>query len=281
MRVVVGAHRADVAPVAAVAVGRAGDVVVLVVVDGRLGAVDEPRHDVAAHVVLGALELGIAGDRVDEGVGVEDVVAHGGQHLVGRVGQADRIGRLLQEGADPVGRLRVDVDHAELVGQRDRLPDRRDRAAGAGLDVRLDHLGEVHPVDVVGADDDHDVGLLVDEEVQRLEDRVGAAEVPPLADPLLGRDRGDVVAEQVGHPPGGGDVPVEAVRLVLRQHDDLEVAGVDDVGEREVDEPVDAAERDSGFGPVGGERHQALALPAGKDDGEDLLAGGWALMPRN
>ncbi len=169
---------------------------------------------------------------------------------------------------------RVDVDDAELVGQLDRLPDRGDGAAGAGLDVRGHHLGEVHPVDVVGAHHDDDVGLLVGEQVERLVDRVRAAEVPPLADALLRRHRGDVVAEQVGHPPGRRDVPVEAVRLVLRQHDDLEVAGVDDVGQREVDEAVDPPERHRGLGPVGRQRHQALALTAGQDDGEDLLAGG-------
>ena len=55
VRVVVGPHRPDVAPVAAVAVGRAGHLVVLEVVDAGLVAADERRHDVAAHVVLGAL----------------------------------------------------------------------------------------------------------------------------------------------------------------------------------------------------------------------------------
>ena len=69
--------------------------------------------------------------------------------------------------------------------------------AGARLDVVGHHLREVHPVDVVGADHDDDVGLLVGEQVERLVDRVGAAEVPPLADALLRRHRGDVVAEQV------------------------------------------------------------------------------------
>ena len=168
----------------------------------------------------------------------------------------------------------VDVDHAELVGEADRLADRGDRAAGAGLDVVGHHLREVHPVDVVGTDHDDDVGLLVGEQVERLVDRVGAAEVPPLADALLRRHRGDVVAQQGGHPPGRRDVAVEAVRLVLRQHDDLEVAGVDDVGQREVDQPVDAAERHRRLGPVGRQRHQPLALAAGEDDREDLLARG-------
>ena len=138
------------------------------------------------------------------------------------------------------GSCRVDVDHPELVGQRDRLADRGHRARRAARDVLVDHLAEVHAVDVVGADHDDDVGLVVVHEVERLVDRVGAAEVPVLADPLLGRHRGDVVAQQGRHPPGGGDVAVEGVRLVLRQHDDAQVAAVDDVGQREVDEPVDA-----------------------------------------
>ena len=172
------------------------------------------------------------------------------------------------------GLARVDVDDAELVGEADRLADRGDRAAGAGLDVVGDHLREVHPVDVVGAHHDDDVGLLVGEQVERLEDRVRAAEVPPLAHALLGRHRGDVVAQQVGHPPGRGDVAVEAVRLVLREHDDLEVAGVHDVGQREVDQAVDPSERHRRFGPVGRERHQTLALTACQDDCEDLLARG-------
>ena len=119
-------------------------------------------------------------------------------------------------------------------------------------------------------------GSLVVHEVEALVDRVGAAEVPVLVDALLGRHGRDVVAEQRRHAPRLRHVRVEAVRLVLRQHDDLEVAGVDDVGQREVDEPVDAGERHGGFGPVGGERHQPLALPAGEHDGEDFRTSSWA-----
>ena len=207
-----------------------------------------------------------------EGVGVEDVVAHRGQHLVRAVGQALGVLGLLEEVADRVGVVRVHVDDAELVGQRDRLPDRRDGARRAGVDVLVDHLREVHPVDVVGTHDDHDVGPLVVHQVQGLEDRVGAAEVPVLADPLLRRHRGDVVAEHRRHPPGLRDVAVEAVGLVLREHDDLEVAGVHDVGQREVDEPVDARERHRRLGAVGRERHQPLALPTGEDDREHVPA---------
>ena len=108
----------------------------------------------------------------------------------------------------PVG---VGVDDAELVGlllRGTRMPG--DGHAGAGLHVLVDHLPRVHAVDVVGAEHDDDVGPLVVDEVEALEDRVGAAGVPARAEPLLRRHRGDVVAEQLRHPPGRGDVPVEA-----------------------------------------------------------------------
>ena len=159
---------------------------------------------------------------------------------------------------------------------RDRLADRRDGAGGARLDVLLDHLAEVHAVDVVGAHDDDDVGLLVVDEVEALVDRVGAAEVPVLVDALLRGHGRDVVAEQRRHAPRLRHVRVEAVRLVLRQHDDLEVAGVDDVGQREVDEAVDPGERHGRFGAVGGQRHQPLALTSREHDREDFRTTGWA-----
>ena len=68
-----------------------------------------------------------------------------------------------------------------------------------------------------------------------------------------------------------GHVRVEAVRLVLRQHDDLEVAGVDDVGQGQVDEPVDAGEGHGGFGPVRRQRHEPLALATCEDNRQDFL----------
>jgi hypothetical protein len=77
--------------------------------------------------VPAGLELGVSRHRFDQRVAVEDVVAHRGQHLGRRVGQTLGRGRLLQELPDLGGVGRVDVDHPELVGQCDRLADRRDR----------------------------------------------------------------------------------------------------------------------------------------------------------
>src|SRR5690606_7351107 len=88
VRVVVRVDGSHVAPVVAVAIRGAGHVVAHEVVEPAGALVHEVRHDVAAHVVLGGGVLRVLGERVHERVGVRDVVAHGGQDLVGGVGQA-------------------------------------------------------------------------------------------------------------------------------------------------------------------------------------------------
>src|SRR4051794_15819484 len=66
---------------------------------------------------------------------------------------------------------------------------------------------------------------------------------------------------------------VEAVALVLREDDDLAQARVDEVRQREVDEPVVAAERDGGLGAVRRQRRKALALSAREHHPEDARRG--------
>ena len=63
---------------------------------------------------------------------------------------------------------------------------------------------------------------------------------------------------------------VEAVALVLREHDDLQVASVGEVRQREVDQTVRTAERHRRLGAVVREREQSLALATGEDDDENL-----------
>ena len=164
--------------------------------------------------------------------------------------------------------LRFDVDDAELVGLGARLANRGHGDARTGLDVLLDHLREVHPVDVVSADHHDDVGLLVVDQVQALVDGVRTPGEPVLAQALLRGDGSHVVSQQCRHPPRLGDVGIEAVGLVLGQHDDPQVSGVHDVGQREVDQAVDPAERYRRLRTVGGQRHEAFAFPAGQHDRE-------------
>jgi hypothetical protein len=62
------------------------------------------------------------------------------------------------------------------------------------------------------------------------------------------------------------DVPVQAARLVLRQHEHAPEFAVEAVRQREVDDPVEAAEGDGRLGPVAGERFESGALAAGENE---------------
>jgi hypothetical protein len=119
--------------------------------------------------------------------------------------------------------------------------------------VELEHLRDVHLVDVVGAEDEDLVGVLVGDQVQVLKDRVDRALVPITTRAHLRGHRLAEVTEEGRHAPRARDVIVERVRLVLRQHLELEDARVDEVREAEVDDAIAATERDGGLRALSGE----------------------------
>ena len=129
-------------------------------------------------------------------------------------------------------------DDAELRRLAARHRDRGNRDAGADGDVVLDHLSRIHVVDVIGTEHADDVGTLVADQVEVLIDRVGRAAEPLRPATHLRGHRCHVVAEQRRESPRLADVAVEAVALVLRQHDDLQIAAVGEVRQDEVDDPV-------------------------------------------
>ena len=135
---------------------------------------------------------------------------------------------------------------------------------------KLEHLLGIHAIHVVGAEDDDVVGVLVVDQVQRLVDGVGRAGVPARAEPLLGGHRRDVLAGKPGQPPVLRDVAIQRMRLVLREHADSQVSGIDEIGQHEVDQPVRAAEGNRRLGAVGRQWIQPLALPAGQDDAQHV-----------
>ena len=102
---------------------------------------------------------------------------------------AGRIGRLLQER----------LDRAAVRCRSAMTPNAVASFRGTGMaatvtpaplrDVLVDHLHEVHPEHVVGAEDGDDVRLVVVDQVQRLVDGVGRAGVPVRPEPLLRRHR--------------------------------------------------------------------------------------------
>src|SRR5262249_55137518 len=89
----------------------------------------------------------------------------------------------------------------------------------------------------------------------------------PPGRPAGGRgDRDPAAARRAAHRPGPAEVPVQQRAVVRCEHEDVPAAAIDQVGKREVDEPVPAAERYGRLGPVVGERCQPAARTAGQHD---------------
>ena len=138
------------------------------VVDAGLVAFGEERGDVATHIVFRVLGLAVDGERVEQRVGVRNIIAHGGEDLIRVVWQPRRLLRLLLEAFDHIRVLGIHLDHTELAGLLDRLANAGHSELGARFDVLVHHLLEVQAIDVISPDNHHDVRLDIFDDVDRL-----------------------------------------------------------------------------------------------------------------
>jgi hypothetical protein len=166
----------------------------------------------------------------------------------------------------------VDAHDAELARLGKRHVDAGDAHVGAVLDVAGQHAAVVHLVDVVAGDDQHMLRLVAAEEVEILENRIGGSLIPLVfVNLLLCRQQLDEFVEApVEKAPAALDVADQAVRLVLRGDTDLADAGIDAVGEREIEDAELAGEGYRRLRAEVGQLLQAGAAAAGQDDGEGV-----------
>jgi len=244
----------------------ARDAVVTEVVGEEAVAPHLLGDDGAPEVVV-ALARRVLAQHVDQDLGREHVVAHRGERRA-RVAR-HRLGRarLLDEGVDAAVRRRGHDAEVRGLGERHRAGRHRD--VGAAREVELDHVAEVHAVDVVGAEDRDQLGAEVADQVEILEDGVGRAPVPALATAHLRRDDGDERLRQpAADAPGAAHVLDERLRLVLHQHVERVDARVDEVAEHVVDDAVARAEGHRGLAARARERLQAVTPPSRHHDPE-------------
>jgi hypothetical protein len=138
--------------------------------------------------------------------------------------------------------------------------------------VVADQVRVVHAVQVVAAEDQKLVGAVVGGVVQGGAHRVGGALEPvlPVGGLLGGQDVDEAVGEGV-EGVGLHDVPVEAGRHELGQHEHPLDVGVDAVGDRDVDDAVLAREAHRRLGPLQRQREQPGSPAPAEDDCGDVL----------
>ena len=147
-----------------------------------------------------------------------------------------------------------------------------DRHVGALLAVQLDELGIVHAIQVVAGEDQDVLRAGTPQLRQLLAHRVGRALVPVhAAGRLFGRQDVDEAAREQVELVGLVDVAVQRGRDKLRQDLDLVDAGVEAVADRDVNQPVFAADRHGRLGPQFGQRVEAVALPSAQDHRHHVL----------
>jgi hypothetical protein len=128
---------------------------------------------------------------------------------------------------------------AELPRVAERHGDAADGQVGVRLEVGADHLAVVHLVDMVAGQNQDVPRLLLLDRVDVLINGVGGALVPVLVDPLLRRQDVHVLAHfGTQEAPTETEVAIERAGLVLREDEHAAEAGIDAVGECEVDDPV-------------------------------------------
>ena len=162
------------------------------------------------------------------------------------------------------------MHHAERDRFHARHLDTADRAIRAAFRVIRDHARVVHLVDVVARQHHHVFRPDRADDVEILEHGVGGAAVPVGAfHALLRRPQIDELAEFAAQEtPAALQVAQQRMRLVLRDDRDAADAGVQTIGQREVDDPVLAAKVHRRFDALVGERPEPRAPSACKDDGE-------------
>ena len=120
------------------------------------------------------------------------------------------------------------------------------------------HLGIVHPVQVVAAENQDLVRFVIHGVIQRGADGVAGA-LEPVAF-IRSLFRGEDVHESVGEHVESvslHDVPVQAGGQELGQDEDLLDPRIDAVADGDVDQPVFAGDGYGWFGAVAGERVEA------------------------
>ena len=233
--------------------------------------------------MLAEVRLG-PGERGFEHLAVEDVDAHGGEERVGldvleraidggpvhpQLVEQCRVLRLLHEAGDaPVG---GDLHDAEGAGVAARHRDGGDGDVGAGGDVLLEDGAEVHAIELVAGEDEHQLVRVVREMDEVLPHGVGGALVPvdPVGGLLGGEDLDEAAGEDV-EVVRVLDVAVERAAVELGQHEDAAELGVDAVADGDVDEAVLAAQGDRRLGAVLGQGEEPSAGAAAHDDGDDI-----------
>lgn len=228
---------------------------------------DKGRDDILAEIMFRGFRSRVFAQELDQKLRLEDIDSHAGQRARFIARHMRRVRGLFDELSDPVGV--VDRHHAEGRCIRKRDLDTAHRHVGAGFDMLLQQKGVVLLIDVISGEDENVFRRIALDDVDILRHRVGGAQIPvPFIDPLRrGQNIKRLVALGAEEAPAALQVADQAVCLVLCRHTDTADAGIDCVGQREIDDACLSAEIDCRFGTNIRQLLEPAAASTCKDEG--------------
>src|SRR5215468_9165249 len=205
----------------------------------------------------------------DHRVGIKQVVAHGDQSILRFVGNRLGLAWLLLEADDtPIG---VDLDYPKLSCLCDSYRQCRNGDIGAFFLMLVNHLTDVHPVDMVCAENSHKPWSVSLDQIQVLINRVGSTLIPILAHAHLGRHWCDeVIPQKISGSPALFQMLQQGLCFELGQNVDRKDAGVYEIGKNKIDNSITATEGHSRLRPVCCQGIEPLAPPAREDNSQDI-----------
>ncbi len=133
-----------------------------------------------------------------------------------------------------------------------------DGQVGIGLGMLLDDGPEIHAIQLIAAEDQEIVEIVVQEMDQVFADGIGGALIPGgVGEGLLRGEDFDEAAGEMVELIGLRNMAVERGGVELGQQINASQAGIDAIGDGNVDQAVFAGERHGGFGAFLGEGKQA------------------------
>ena len=116
--------------------------------------------------------------------------------------------------------------------------------------MKVDHMGEIHAIDMVRAEDGDDVRLGLLDQVDVLIDGVRRSLIPGFTGRAhLGGDGNDeLIFQQTAHLPAFVEMLQKALAAKLRQNVNGMDSRVDEIAEYEIDDSIFAPERNGWLG---------------------------------
>ena len=168
--------------------------------------------------------------------------------------------------------MRVALHDAELRDLRAAHRLRCESDVSTGANMLVEQRAKIHPVKLIAAQDDVIIERPLQEVAHILADRIGRALIPlRTLRCLLRREDVHKAARKIVELVARLDMAVQRHAIELRQHIDRTKPGVQAVADRDIDDPVFAAQRHRGFRSVLRQWKQTRARAAAHDDGEGAL----------